>query len=280
MGNSIHVGLLSVVLLAMATLGRAEEPKKDADSDLVARRFALMESRMASVEVASNEQGFPKQFSSKPIFRYTDPARKYVAAAVWKLGDEGRPRAIITTELYRQFYGSPRIVYEYLSLTPTKFTVTGDDIYWQPEASAVEFKAVPGAMPPDASPQRRLLQMRRIAKRFGGHEIVGKERCELRLMPQPIDRYTPSTADGADGAIFLLAFGANPEAALFIESDGKAWSYAVGRLAGAGKISLTIDDTVAWDGPPVRYGVNSSYNASNAAADIPGIAPDGSEIKE
>jgi hypothetical protein len=117
----------------------------------------------------------------------------------------------------------------------------------------------------------------RSVKRF---ELVDKEKCELRLLPQPIDRYTPSSADRADGAIFLLAFGTNPEVALFIESDGTAWNYAAGRLSGACQIRLTIDGVTAWEGAPVNYGSNQPYNASNAAADIPGIAKDGSEIEE
>ena len=272
--------LLFTVLLFASAIGRAEESEKAKDDELTAKRHELMQKRMASVKVNSSEEGFPEKFAAKPIFRYTDPARNYVAAAVWKLGDEGRPRAVITTELHRQFYGSPRIVYEYLSLTPTKFTATGGDIRWAPEGTTLEFKPVPGTQAPDESPQRRLLQLRAIAKRFAGEELVGKEKCELRLLPQPIDRYTPSSADRADGAIFIAAFGTNPEAVLFIESDGKAWNYAAGRLAGASTISLTIDGATAWEGAPVRYGSNSPYTASNAVADIPGIAPDGGEIKE
>ena len=119
-----------------------------------------------------------------------------------------------------------------------------------------------------------------VVKRFSGEELVGKEKCELRLLPQPIDRYTPSATDRADGAIFIAAYGTNPEAVLFIESDGKSWNYAAGRLAGATTISLSIDGATAWEGAPVKYGSNSPYTASNAPADIPGISPDGTEIKE
>jgi hypothetical protein len=182
--------------------------------------------------------------------------------------------------LHRQYYGKPRIVYEYLSLSPNSFTATSKDFNWKPEGKAIEFKPVPGAQAPDETASRRLLQMRAIVKRFSGEELVGKDKCDLRLLPQPIDRYTPSNADRADGAIFIAAFGTNPEAVLFIESDGKAWNYAAGRLAGAQTISLSIDGAKAWEGDPVRYGWNSSYTASNAKADIPGIAEDGTEIKE
>lgn len=274
------LGLAAALVLAIIAIAPAEEPENKEDAKLAERRLALMQQRIAAVKVTSSEENFPEHFAAEPIFRYTDPARAYVAAALWKLGEKGRPRAIIATELRRQFFGSPRIVYEYLSLTPTKFTAAGGDVGWAPDGTALEFKPVPGAPAPDETPPRRLLQLRSIAKRFAGHEMIGKERCELRLMPQPIDRYTPSTEERADGALFLFTFGTNPEVALFLESDGKAWSYAAGRLSGATKIELTIDDKTAWEAARLRHGSNSPYTATNAPADIPGVAPDGSEFQE
>ena len=281
MRRSMAFGLVcAATMLSITAIGRADDPAPDKDDDLSAQRLELMRKRIASVKVTSSEEGFPVEFAAKPIFRYTDPARGYVAAAVWKLGEQGRPRALVTTELHRSFYGRPRIVYEHLSLTPTPFSATGGDIRWAPEGTVLEFKPVPDAQAPEETAQRRLLQMRAIAKRFEGNEVVGKERCELRLLPQPTDRYTPSSAERADGAIFLLTFGTNPEAALLIESDGTAWNYAAGRLTASSKLVLTIDGATAWEGPLHKYGLNQPYTASNAPADIPGIAPDGSEIKK
>ena len=268
-------GVLLVLFLA-----QADEPEKSKDDELSAQRLQLMEQRIAAITVASDEEGFPKAFNSRPIFRYTDPARNYVAAAVWKLGESGRPKAIVTTELNRQFFGRSIISYEYLSLTQTRFTATADDVKWAPKDSVLTFKPVPGSDPPDESPRRRLLQLRSIAKRFGGDEEVENETCELRLLPQPVDRYTPSTAEHADGAIFLLCYGTNPEVALFIESDGKSWSYAAGRLTGAGRVQLTIDGTTAWTGPAFKYGFNQPYDSSNTPVEIPGVAADGSEIRK
>ena len=272
---------LAIALLCLAHIGFAQDanPEKTKADELAARRFELMQQRVASARVSSREAGFPERFSEQPIFRYTDPARQYVAAAVWKLGATGRPRALLTTELRRQFSGGPRILYEYLSLTRSGFVVTGDGFGWMPNETALEFKPVPNALPPDATAPRRLRQMRAIVKRFSGEEVVQQQRCALRLLPQPVDRYTPSSADRADGAIFIATFGTNPEAALLIESDGKGWNYAVGRLGGAQTISLSIDRKTAWQGPPVRYSVDSSYTSSNSPAQIPGIAPDGREIE-
>lgn len=281
MPRSLSFGLMSVsILFSIIAIGQTDDaPKKGGDEKISAQRLELMQTRIASVKVTSSEEGFPTEFTAKPVFRYTDPARGYVAAAVWKLGDKGRPRALITTELYRLFFGKPRIVYEHLSLTKTPFSAMGGDIRWAPEGTAFEFKPIPGAEAPEKTPQRRLLQMRAIAKRFAGDEVVRNERCELRLLPQPVDRYTPSATENADGGMFLLTYGTNPEAVLLIESDGMAWNFAAGRLSGSSKLVLTIDGETAWEGPPHKYGLNQPYTASNAIADIPGIAPDGSEIK-
>jgi hypothetical protein len=235
---------------------------------------------VAAVEVSSTDQDFPDQFAAEPIFKYTDPARTYVAAAIWKLGERGRPRALMSTELRRQYARTPRIIYEYLSLTTTPFAAKGGDVNWSPEGSALEFKAIPEAPAPEKTPERRLLQLRALAKRFGGYEVLGEDRAELRLLPQPVDRYQPSSEERADGALFLLTFGTNPEAALFLETDGKTWTYAAGRLAGAGKIALTLDEKPAWEGPRIRYAASATYTATNAPIDIPGIAADGSELEQ
>jgi hypothetical protein len=277
--RSAFVLAIGFTVMSAGHLPGQETPLSREDA-LAAKRFALMEERIKSVIVSSKEGDFPKKLNLQPLFRYNDPVRQYVAAAVWKLGEDGRPKALVTTELHRQFFGQPRIVYEYLSLTPTAFSATSPDIRWAPQSSSLTFKPFPDAPAPADTPQRRLLQIRALARQFAGSETVGKEKAELRLLPQPIDRYVPSSAEHADGAMFLLAFGTNPEVALLIETDGKTWSYAAGRLTGASKVQLTFAGEPAWTGDPVKYGSNQPYTASNSAASIPGVAPDGTETED
>jgi hypothetical protein len=115
--------------------------------------------------------------------------------------------------------------------------------------------------------------MKEQAKRFTASELVEGEKCELRLMPTPIERYTPGDADRADGALFLLSFGINPEAALFVESDGKEWSYGLARLSGAASMTARLDDEVAWEVGPPQFGLTQNYTATNRAIVIPGTDP-------
>jgi hypothetical protein len=276
-------GQALVLVATVACIGLADDKDragKSREEALAIRRFELMQQKIAAAKVKSREAGFPTEFASKPIFRYNDPARGYVAAAVWKLGEEGRPRALIATELDRCDHGKPCISYEYSSLTTSPFSVTSDDMRWSPTATNFEFKPIPNAPAPESTSQLRLRQLRDIARRFASREDVKNEKCELRLLPTPIDRYSPSRVERADGAIFLFTFGTNPEVVLLIESDGKKWSYAAGRMTGAQVVVLTLDNAIAWEGPPLQMGHDSPFTGSITPLDIPGIAADGSEIRD
>ncbi len=275
--------LVIVVVVTASVFVHADESTlatKSRDEVLARQRLEAMQQRIEAAETESREPGFPTKFAPKPIFRFSDPARGCVAAAVWKLGDTGRPKALITTELHRTTFGKPCIAYEYSSLTATKFSVRSDDIKWSAPGTLYEFKAVPNGPVPEKTALRRLIQMREIAKRFVAVEEVDKERCELRLLTQPVDRYVPSNAENADGAIFLFAFGTNPEVVLMLESDGTKWNFAAGRMTGAQSVSMTIDDVIAWQGLPLQKGNESPYTGSISPIEIPGVGSDGSELKE
>lgn len=261
----------------------AEETKpveKSPAEVLATQRLEVMQKRVTAAKVSSMSEGFPKQVGGKPIFKYSDPARGYVAAAVWKLGDEGRPLALLATELNPKQYGRPVISYEYISLTKIPFSLKSDDIRWSPSNTLYEFKPIPGAPAPEKTAPWRLIQIRDIAKRFASSEVVDGEKCELRLLPAPVDRYTPSTTDRADGAIFFFTFGTNPEVVLLIESDGSKWTYAAGRMTGAQVVVLTLDGDVAWEGAPLQKGYDSPFTGNLAPIDIPGIAADGTEVAQ
>lgn len=274
----------AVLILAMGIVVGADDesasPPKSRDQALANARGELMRSRVAAAEVQSPEAGFPKGFELKPIFRYSDPARGSIAASVWKLGGEGRPKALLAMELHRSTYQRPCVMYEFSSLTTTPFSLTASDMRWSPAGTLYKFQSLPGMQPPENSSERRLIQMRRAAQRFASQEVVDQERCELRLLPQPIDRYRPSTAESADGAVFLFVYGTNPEVVLFLESDGPEWTYALGRMTGAQSVEVTLDGVRVWEGAPLVKGETSPYTGSMSAILIPGFAADGSELND
>jgi hypothetical protein len=278
------LSLLLTSLIAIASAAIYGDEADDAEDarrakQLAAERLETMREHLLGLEIKSPEATFPAKCVDKPLFRYSDAGRGYVSAAVWKLGDSGRPRAILVTELIPRLYERPCISYEFVSLTTTPFSIKSESLNWSPSATHYEFKPITGAPKPAKLPQQRLKQMRDLADRFSGTEVVEGDRSVLRLLPQPIDRYQPD-GEETDGTIFVLAFGTNPELMLFIETDGSEWKYAVGRLSGAESIELKLDDTQVWQGPPVKPGVTSPYTGSIAPIRIPGFDANGREIEE
>lgn len=272
--------LLFAIMTGLLTADDNKSAEQTREEKMATARFELMQKRIMAVRAQSDEPGFPEQFNPKPIFRYNDQARGHVSAAVWVLGNEGRPKALLASELDRINQGRPVISYEYISLTKTPFALKGDDIRWTPSTTLIEFKPIPKAPVPADTAARRLIQLREIGKRFASHETVGNENCELRLLPQPAFRYTPSKTENADGAIFFFTFGTNPEVILLVESDGKTWNYAANRMTGAEVVELTLDGTIVWSGPPLQYGLTSPSTGDAFSIDIPGIDKFGREIRE
>lgn len=258
----------------------AERPPASREDRLVEERTELMRQLAAGYTAESQEAGFPERLEPKPIFRYTDPARGTIAASLWRLGSTGRPKALLAMELNRSELKAPAVMYEYSSLTATPFSLRSRAMRWSPARTLYEFKPLPGMRPPEKTAARRLIQMRDAANRFASSEIDKKERCELRLLSQPADRYKPAGGEAADGAMFLFVFGTNPEVVLFLESDGTDWTYAVGRMTGAETVTMTLDGKTVWDGPPLESGPQSPYTGSFTPIAIPGFGPDGKELAE
>jgi hypothetical protein len=245
-------------------------------NSIAAQRMELMRARAASIGFRSQDEAFPAELEPEPLFRYDDHTRGYVDGTVWRLGKTGRPLAIITSELHPHYLGGgPRVVYDFLSLTDVPFTARSKDVPgWSPTESAVEIRALAGGPVPAGSGALRLAQMRQLAGRFTATQDVEGQKVPLRLLPKPIDRYVPGSDAAADGALFLLVNGRNPGLMLLIETDGREWSWGIGRLSLPSTLVAKLDDEVVYEQPPLTgYTWGSPYTASNSPAEIPGETP-------
>ncbi len=83
-----------------------------------------------------------------PILKYSDAARGYPAAGVWRLGEAGRPRALVSLEYWlRAETDEPRLMFEFVSFTADKFELRAekDGTTWKADGSAPEFATLEGA---------------------------------------------------------------------------------------------------------------------------------------
>jgi hypothetical protein len=244
--------------MALFLLACVFAPAVAQDDPDAAKRLELMRAAVAALEPSSTEIKSKEALAAvaTPLLRYSDPTRGGVKAddstevpdnvlldaGVWRLGAAGRPAALVTVEIYQARDKSRVLSYEFLSLTDKAFTLKhkSEDVRWDATGTALEMKDLPDAPRPAATAAERLTQMRQLARRFAAKETYNNETVECRLIAQPLDRYR-AEADGlADGAVFALANGTNPEIGVVLEVQGGRWRYGVVRLSSAESV-VTLD---------------------------------------
>ena len=237
----VSFSLRAVLLfLAMTMAGSAsngqDPPSATPDESPAKRRLEVMRKALDDLRVTSTAIASPGalKFGKPPLLRYNDQTRGLLDAAVWRLGETGRPTAFVTLELYRQREGAEALSYEFLSLAAEPLEMqSARGIKWSPAGSELKMLALDGAPLPAESPRARLTQLRQLAQKFAAREVLHDEPIACRLMPQPIDRYSDADAGILDGAVFAFANGTNPEVGLLLECSDKAWSYGAFRLSAA-----------------------------------------------
>lgn len=174
----------------------------------------------------------------KPIYVWTNPTRsggQHGAVYVWTSG--GRP--VVVGSIFSHPEEKRRVIcHEFHSLAEGTLLPerTGDQERWEPKAS-VPMLPFPKAPVPDASPARRLVQMRSLSREFTAHSIDNeKERWELRLLPQPLYRFEKPQGDTLDGALFafVTSAGTDPEVIVALEAKKgatPAWHYRAIRFS-------------------------------------------------
>lgn len=223
------------------------------------RRLEVMQSAIDDLKVSSNEieTDAALKLGKSPLLRYNDPTRGLgdrskglMDAGVWRLGESGRPTALVTLEIYRDQGERAILSYEFASLVPSRFAILSPrGPAWSPTRTDLKMVRLPGADRPADSPKARLIQMRQFCKRFSVHEALDSgDKVECRLLPQPIDRYADEKRGILDGAIFAFANGTNPELALLLECNADDWSYGAVRLS-AGALFAELDGKPFFEAP-------------------------------
>ena len=249
----------AVALGAVVAIVRADDPK--------ASRAKFMSEAAHEIRVKSADDASPFRIKDEPIYRYSDPTRSFSDGSLWAFGPEvGRPAALLSLSLEGEKGGNWQWIYEFTSLSAEKVRATGPSevgyLPWTPEVPGIEPRPIPQAEAPASDAPKRLRQMRDLARRFRADETfepkpgARPERYELRLLPQPVLRYSDPEKGLVDGAGFLFAYGQNPEIVVLIEArkEGAAapsWSYGLGRISAAAS-RVRLDDAVVGEMPRIN----------------------------
>jgi hypothetical protein len=233
----------SALSAQQASQPTAEQPR--------AARLKVMTRCAQSLKVTEADK--PVALAVNPILRYDDTARRIQDSTIWAWGTTGRPKALLKLEL-NPFRPSDRHwLYGVVSLSPKLIKVQSDAGWqWSASAPGLVLQDIPDAPNPAATESLRLNQMKSLARRFEAYEISGFHgRLQLRLLTQPIHRYSDTAAGLLDGAVFGFAYGTNPDVLVVVEAErpqpvaDAKWRFGVARL-GAGRLFVNLDKKEVW----------------------------------
>jgi hypothetical protein len=240
--------ILSIIFAAGVFAQDAKEPPKEPVPDKKALEAALQMVQRLEVRPAFKDDKIAR--IERPLLTFGDLARKHENGTLWAWGEKGRPVAFV--ELFRG--EDPRWVHAVTLTSTERVVMTTSDASWTPEKTQIEFSAIEGAPAPAEKEAQRLRQIKDLARRFTAFEHWEGERHELRLLVQPVWRYSDAKQQIHDGAVFVLAHGTNPEILLFVEAQGKTietsvWKFGAVR-SGSAELHLAIDEKEVWKNDP------------------------------
>lgn len=189
-------------------------------------------------------------FGQEPILRYNDVPRGIVDASVWRLGKDGRPRAVLVLEIYN----GRSIQYEFTAVAdpPKQVRVTGWN--WSPGKSDYAWVTIPVKEVPKEKRLRKR-QIKQLSRAFTASEEYRGQTHHLRLMPHPVYEYSDPDRGVLEGAVFAWAHGTNVEILMFLESrqmkDAQPyWCAGFSRL-GSASLTVNFQEQDFWSSPSV-----------------------------
>jgi hypothetical protein len=234
------VALLAVGPLAGVAGGLAPKPADPvpANKENIEAALALTLAAAAEYEfrVGTDEKEKPLELKREPVLKWSNPDRGEVHGNVFLWTRGGRP--LVAGSLFKWFTPHTHMSHEFMSLAeePLGAKFHGKEV-WKTTETGVKLTDVPKAPAPAAEEAQRFLQMKQLAKDFSGDK---KERedvnpTELRLLPQPVYRYSAPKEGIFSGGLFALVHGTDPEIWVLVEARGKdavsaRWQFAAARM--------------------------------------------------
>jgi hypothetical protein len=249
--------LLPFVASSFAPADEPKQPAKvpDVKADEDYRRDAEKLVSGIEVELLRGDTWVKIKRVEKPLLYFGDATRGHERGSVWVWGEKGRP--VVVLELFRD-EGRKIWVCSLCNSSGGKVRASRDGkAWWKENESSLEPKDIPGTDAPAADATQRQRQLKQLAQKFTGHQFwdPNNSRFELRRLEKPLLTYRDPDSGIADGALYALVNGTNPEILLFIEARTNpkdatklAWRFGVGRSSHA-SLHVLYDEKEVFESP-------------------------------
>lgn len=252
-----YLTLALLCLVGAASLAPAEDPPKVAgkeaqpeDAPLRKARVQFLADAVKHFEIRVGEDEVESKRIPEPVLVYNNPVSGTKIGILALFTRNGRP------DVMTQFsFSAPQSVFnEFHNLCGDKVVMKrGEQTVWTPPETSTNWQTLETPEKPAATPQLRLVQMRRLAEKFTVEDNFGwdkKELNQLRLLTTPVHRYGQADEEVIDGAVFVYALGTDPEALLMLEcakgDSGLHWRYGFGPMS-IYALKAKLGDTVVWE---------------------------------
>lgn len=238
-------------LASFAVSATAQEPdesnRKTADD-----RLQFMQ-QQAEAFVGTRGQGEVIKALDAPLLRWTNPQTNIQdGVLVCWVGSGGVP--VAAAQICLTPNSTTDWAIELQSLTSDKFTLGNGKIdRWEPASAGVQWNRYDKVGVPADTEKRRLVQMRALARRFRGDDDFEKEESVLRLLTNPLVRYSDPDNGLVDGGLFALVHGTDPEMLIMIEArrgenDELAYRWALAPMTSF-ELRAYLDREEVWHKP-------------------------------
>jgi len=211
-----HFSAPPIFLLLGAVAVYAQEPNDSGPSESDGR-YQFMQ---ANAEAFSGNfrEGEKIKSLDAPLLRWTNPYTNIRDGVLVGWVDEaGVP--VAAAQICLTPNSTTQWAIELQSLSVESFTLSNDKIEsWKPSRPGVQWHRYDKVGIPAKNEQRRLVQMRTLARRFRGDDDFENEESVLRLLPNPLVRYSKPDRGLVDGGMFALVHGTDPEMLVMIEA--------------------------------------------------------------
>jgi hypothetical protein len=230
--------LLSVASLVGAVVGvRGQDPPPEpANRENIEAALKLTRASADEYEFKVGDDEKPLELVREPVLRWSNPDRGEVHGNVFVWTRGGRP--LMVGSLFKWFTPWTHMTHEFQSLAEGPFVAKfhGKEV-WKTDEAGLKFADLAGAPVPAGDEARMQLQMRQLARDFSGDKREKEDAAPtvLRLLPQPVYRYSAPKESILAGGLFTLVHGTDPEIWILIEARGKdaksaRWQFAAARM--------------------------------------------------
>jgi hypothetical protein len=258
--------LLTLIIVASccSSTSLVAAPPTEADLEVARKaRLAFVQERFMTWKLMLKEDDQKVLAAQKePLIRFSNPVLASVNDGmlfIWR--DANRPLAACSYSI-RGTTDVLDVYVEFSTMHHRALRIERDGrSIWQPKTAVLVDQPLPAKEAVPDRPVARLSAMRQLAARFRAteHEVATKQNSELRLMPQPVDRFKSPEYGVVDGALFAYATGNDPQLLLRLEIVENAakeltWQYTLSRMA-SHELTVYFDDVQImnvenfWRGP-------------------------------